>query len=58
MSTINCQKLYHGKLMQMSNKLNQLQNIHIEQVAEMLHHYLFCSYLFVQRVAKIWLYNA
>jgi len=34
----------------MSNKINQLQFNHIEQVAEMLRHYLFCSYLFVQRV--------
>ena len=42
--------LYHTELMQMSNKINQLQFKYIEQVAEMLRRYLFSSHLFVERV--------
>jgi len=36
----------------MTNKINQFQCYHIEQVAEMLRHYLFSSYMFVQRVCR------
>ena len=43
----NCEHEYHTQLMQMSNKINQLQYIHLELDVKMLPYHLFCLHLVV-----------